>query len=168
MKIRDITLGALFLSISLIMFVIENQITLPIIVPGFKIGISNVVTLVMLRLWDKKKAFIVLVLRIVISTIICANVTVLFYSLCGGVLSYFVMLLFKDIKSVPTLSVLGAVGHNTGQIVAAAIMLKSMSVLAYFPALTVLGCGAGVFTGLVAKFSLQNKNIQNLFREGGK
>ena len=150
------------------MFVIENQITLPIVVPGFKIGISNVVTLVMLRLWDKKKAFVVLVLRIVISTIICANVTVLFYSLCGGVLSYLVMLLFKDIKSVPALSVLGAVGHNTGQIFAAAIMLKSLSVFAYFPVLTALGCGAGLFTGFVAKFSVQNKNIQNLFQEGGK
>ena len=78
------------------------------------------------------------------------------------------MLLFKDIKSVPALSVLGAVGHNTGQIFAAAIMLKSLSVFAYFPVLTALGCGAGLFTGLVAKFSVQNKNIQNLFREGGK
>ena len=168
MKIRDITLGALFLSISLIMFVIENQISLPAIVPGFKIGISNVVTLVMLRLWDKKKAFGVLILRIVISTIICANVTVLFYSLCGGVLSYFVMLLFNDMKSVPALSILGAVGHNTGQIFAAAFMLRGMSVFAYFPVLMALGCGAGLFTGLVAKFSIENKNIKALFQEGGK
>ncbi len=168
MKIRDITLGALFLSISLIMFVIENQISLPVIVPGFKIGISNVVTLIMLRLWDKKKAFAVLILRIVISSIVCANVTVLFYSLCGGVLSYFVMLLFKDIKSVPAVSVLGAVGHNTGQIFAAAFMLRSLSVFAYFPVLTVLGCGAGLFTGLVAKFSIENKNVKSLFWEGSK
>ena len=168
MKTRDVTIGVLFLSISLIMFVIENQITLPIVVPGFKIGISNVVTLVMLRLWDKKKTFAALILRIVISTIICANVTVLFYSLCGGVLSYFVMLLFKDIKSVPALSVLGAVGHNTGQTFAAAFMLRSLSVFAYFPVLTALGCGAGLFTGLVAKFSLENKNIKALFREGNK
>lgn len=168
MKIRDITLGALFLSVSLIMFVIENQISLPVIVPGFKIGISNVVTLIMLRLWDKKKAFGVLILRIVISSIICASVTVLFYSLCGGVLSYFVMLVFKDIKSVPATSVLGAVGHNTGQIFAAAIMLRAMSVFAYFPVLTALGCGAGLFTGLVAKFCIENKNVRSLFLEGGK
>lgn len=167
MKIKDITLGALFLSASLIMFVIENQISLPVIIPGFKIGISNVVTLVMLRVWSKKKAFLILMLRIVISSIICANVTVLFYSLCGGVLSYVVMLLLQNIKSVPLVSVFGAVGHNTGQLFAAAIMLRSLSVFAYFPALTILGCGAGFFTGLVAKFSIQNKNIKNLFKEAG-
>ncbi len=166
MKIRDITLGALFLSVSLIMFVIENQISLPVIVPGFKVGIANVVTLVMLRLWDKKKAFVVLLLRVVISSLVCANVTVLFYSLCGGVAAYFVMLLLKGAKSVPFVSLLGAVGHNAGQLIAAAIMLKSASVFVYFPVLTALGCGAGLFTGLVAKFCIENKNIKDLFREG--
>ena len=168
MKIRDITLGALFLSISLIMFVIENQISLPVVVPGFKIGISNVVTLVMLHLWDHKKAFAVLILRIVISTVICANITVLFYSICGGVLAYLVMLLFKDIKSVSVLSVLGAVGHNTGQVFAAAFILRSMSVFAYFPVLTALGCVAGLFTGLVAKFTIENRNVKSLFGEDCK
>ena len=167
MKVKDITLGALFLCASLIMFVIENQISLPVIVPGFKIGISNVITLVMLRVWDKKKAFLILILRIVISTVICANVTVFFYSLCGGVVSYMVMLLLKNVKSIPLVSIFGAVGHNTGQLFAAAVALGSISVFAYFPLLLILGSGAGFFTGLVAKFCIQNRNIKKLFKEAG-
>ena len=87
-----------------------------------------------------------------------SNFSVLIYSLSGALLCLAGMLLLK--KVIPQdyiwlCSIFGAVFHNTGQIIAAVIMMQSFAVIAYYPILIVSGCIAGAFIGLTAGFVLK-------------
>ena len=75
------------------------------------------------------------------------------YSLCGGMLCLIGMIplcaLMKG-KNLWFVSVIGAVLHNLGQIIADVFIMQSVHVFAYFPFLLVTGCIAGLFTGFAA------------------
>ena len=56
-----------------------------------------------------------------------------------------------DEKHLWMASVFGAILHNTGQMAAALIMLRTPQLLLYYPFLLVSGCLSGAFTGLCAQ-----------------
>ncbi|MBR5681402.1 MAG: Gx transporter family protein, partial [Clostridia bacterium] len=50
-------------------------------------------------------------------------------------------------------SVIGAVFHNIGQLLAAAAVTRTFAVFWYFPILMVTGILTGLFTGVAAQFT---------------
>ena len=92
--------------------------------------------------------------RILLASVFSGNAAALIYSFSGSVLCLLGMLLLKrviDEKHLWLSSVFGAVLHNTGQMLAALIMLQTPSLIIYYPFLLVSGCLAGAFTGLAAQ-----------------
>ncbi len=167
MKTRDITLGAMLLAMALTVFVIESRIPVPVPIPGFKIGLSNIITLVTVFLWDKRYAFTVLMLRIVIGAAICGNGIAVLYSGAGGIACFFVMSLMSKVllgKMICAVSMTGAIFHNFAQLAVASIVLKSTAVFVYFPLLCVLGIIAGFFTGVAGNFCIKSKVVSELFK----
>lgn len=167
MKIRDITLGAMLLAMALTVFVIESRIPIPVPIPGFKFGLSNIITLVTVYLWDKRYAFIVLMLRIVIGSAVCGSGIAVLYSAAGGVACFVVMSVLRSLpigKLIPSVSMMGAIAHNSAQLAVAATVLKSTSVFIYFPVLCALGIVAGLFTGIAGKFCIKSKVVTRLFK----
>ena len=51
-------------------------------------------------------------------------------------------------------SMIGAMFHNIGQIIAAVAVMRSLSVISYLPILLITGSVAGLFTGLCAQLIL--------------
>lgn len=168
MKARDITLGAVLLAAALTVFVIENQIPSLVPVPGFKIGLANVFTLITLYLWDTKHAFIILILRIVIGSFIFAGGITFIYSISGGLCCFAVMTAVKRLfgNECVFVSMVGAVAHNTGQLLAAAYILNGFGVFVYFPFLCAVGVASGFFIGMIAKVCIKNIHIRRLFSGG--
>ena len=77
----------------------------------------------------------------------------MFYSLCGGFLCFGGMALLCWLlhkKQVWFISIIGAVLHNIGQILAAMLVMQTTKVLVYLPFLLLTGTVTGLFTGLVA------------------
>lgn len=160
MKIRDITLSGLLLAVALTMYVIENQIPVPVPVPGFKLGLSNIITLITLYKWDAKHSLIILVLRICLSAAICGSGMTFLYSIAGGLTSFAAIYIFKKIsreKMITAVSIGGAAFHHAGQILMASIILKSTSIFIYFPILLALGTVTGTFTGIVADLIMKKE-----------
>ena len=62
------------------------------------------------------------------------------------------------LAGVAVSSVFGAVLHNTGQILAALVILQTPQIIAYYPFLIVSGCLAGFFTGLCAQLVVKRLN----------
>ncbi|MDE7161431.1 MAG: Gx transporter family protein, partial [Anaeroplasmataceae bacterium] len=85
-------------------------------------------------------------------------------SFSGGMLSFLVMFLFSRIKvfSPIGVSVLGAVSHASGQILAAIILLDSQAVVYYLPFIGILSIVTGVFSGILTKAYL-SKSITHKF-----
>lgn len=154
MKTRDLTLLALLTATGLILFVVEAQIPLPIPIPGIKLGLSNVVTLFALRLLGRRAAGTVLLLRILLGNFVVGNLSVMLYSMAGGLLCYVVMLLlhplFSD-KQVFILSMLSAIAHNAGQLAVAIWVTGTPSLLVYAPVLLLSALITGFFTGQCAQ-----------------
>ena len=111
MNIRKLTTMAMLTAISMIVFLIEAQIPLPIAIPGVKLGIANVITLFAIWTLGRREAGAILMVRIVLGNLIIGNVMGMLYSLAGGVLCWLVMCLLKPHvgrKQIWVMSVFGA------------------------------------------------------------
>lgn len=157
MKTKQLTVMACLLGLALILFTVETQLPPLVPLPGVKLGLANIIILVTMVLYGKKSAFCILILRIVLGSIITASGIAFFYSLMGGLVCFGVMAICypKGSNRLWVVSAFGAIGHHTGQIVTAMIILKSESILIYLPPLIAAGILTGVFTGLCAQGSLK-------------
>ena len=97
---RKTTLLSLMVGYSLILYIIEGFIPNPMIAvfPGAKLGLSNIITLVALMTFGLKDTFIILTVRIILSTIFTGPISYLMFSIGGGYLSLIAMYLCSNIK----------------------------------------------------------------------
>lgn len=149
--------------IALIIFVVEMQIPLPVLVPGMKLGLANIVTVYAVYRFTPKEAALILAARMLLGSIFSGNPSALLFSVSGGILCLLGMIYLKrfiDEKHIYLSSIMGAVLHNIGQITAAAAVMGTMSVFAYLPVLTVSGCIAGLFTGICAQIAVNRIGVK--------
>lgn len=156
MTLRKLTALSLYTTLSLAIFAIESAIPPLVPLPGIKLGLANIITLILLQHYSAKDAFWVLIVRILLSSILFGQVLSLLYSLAGGSLSFVVMFICNHLlrKKLPFLTgALGGLFHNLGQLLTAFIVTASAGVFTYSPYLAVSGILTGLFTGLCAHFA---------------
>lgn len=164
MKPKKLLTLALLTSVSLILFLVENQIPAPVPVPGVKLGLGNVIVVCVLFLYGRREALAVLLVKILLSAVLTGNLGALAYSLSGGLLSLGVMCLLKRFLTGRQLwigSVIGAMFHNLGQLLAALVIAETPGLIAYLPVLLLSGMITGLFTGIAAQ-AVVGKVISNM------
>lgn len=158
MKIKRLTELSLLTALALIIFVIELQIPNLSPIAGIKLGLANIITVYAVYRYRWSEAALILLARILLSSLFTSNPSAVIYSLSGGFFCLLGMLLLKKIIPVNHLwlcSVFGAVLHNIGQIAAAVLIMRTTAVLLYLPPLILSGCTAGALTGLAAQLVLK-------------
>ncbi|MDR3278077.1 MAG: Gx transporter family protein [Oscillospiraceae bacterium] len=148
---RRVAALAMLSGIALIIFTIEARLPANIVpIPGVKLGLANIVTLFTLYRCGRREAFSVLIVRVLLGAIVTGHMLTLAYSLSGGLLCLAVCALARPVfkRNIWICSMVGAVFHNIGQLLAARVILKSAAVFAYFPPLLIAGLATGLFTGL--------------------
>ena len=161
-SIKHLVTLALFTAMALTIFVIEAQIPVPVPIPGVKLGLANVITLVVLLRYRARDAVAVLLLRILLGSIFTGALVGMIYSLCGGLLCFAGMALlcrFLHRKHIWFISLIGAVLHNIGQMLVA-VLIAGKGMIFYLPFLMTAGCIAGAFTGLCAQLVLNRLGRQ--------
>lgn len=157
MKTKKLILTAVLTASALVAFTIEAAIPPLTPIYGIKLGIANVFTLFALYALGTPQAAAVLFLRIILGSIFTGQMVSFIYSLTGGLLSFLLMVLLKrffPLKQLWVLSVLCAVMHNIGQLLAAVFMTGTVQIMLYLPVLIAAGIIAGAFTGLCAQLVL--------------
>lgn len=151
-------LCGVFIALAMILSYLENLIPINVAVPGVKLGLANLVTIVSLFKLGLKPTIVISIGRIVLSGVLFGNVTVIIYSLAGAFLSILVMFFVKKIKifTVTGVSICGAVAHNFGQIIVAAIILENANIMYYMLVLAVIGALAGTAIGILSGIILKN------------
>ena len=155
---KKLTTLALLTAISLVIFMIEANIPTLVPIPGIKLGLANIITLVILVLYTPRDAFMVLICRIVLSSIFAGQMMTLFYSLGGGICCLVVMSFLNTLyqrRYIYITSIFGAIAHNMGQIFVAWILVATVGVVVYIPYLIISGMITGLFTGLCAHFTIK-------------
>ncbi len=153
-SIKRLVMLSLLTTMALTIFVIEAQLPdLVPLIPGVKLGLANVITLVVLVEYRARDAAAVLLMRIILGSMFTGQVISMLYSLSGGLLCFLGMALLCKLlhkKHLWFVSIIGAILHNTGQILMAMLVMQTTQVLVYFPFLLLAGCITGLFTGFVA------------------
>ncbi|MBI5985365.1 Gx transporter family protein [Clostridium perfringens] len=164
-NINKIVRLSILTTIALTIFMIELHIPPLVPIPGVKLGLANIITLIVLYLYGIREASTVLIIRILLGSMFFGQVVSLLYSLSGGLMCLLVMILLMKIVGKEVIwfvSVGGAIAHNIGQIIIAMILFQTTSVLYYLPVLILSGVITGVFTGLLSKYMITNKVINRL------
>lgn len=157
-KTKKIVLMALLTAIALTIFVVENQLPAPVPIPGVKLGLANIITLVTMLLLGKQEAGAVLLVRVLLGAMFAGSPSTLLFSAAGGFLAWLVMCLtvgLFDQKQLWIVSALAGLAHNAGQLLTCALVVKTPGFFAYAPILAVSGVITGVFTGLAAMYLIR-------------
>lgn len=158
MKTKKITMLGVMLSASIVLSIVDSQIS-AVMIPsvGVKLGLANVVTLLIMYLYDTKSAFLLAILRIILVAILMGATLVSFaLSFAGGMSAFLMMALFKKLKifSIIGVSISGAFGHSVGQILTVMFIVEVTELIYSLPYILTLSVITGVLTGMVSKLTL--------------
>lgn len=155
---RKMVLLSILISQALVLHIVERAIPVPIPVPGVKLGLANIISLFTIIVFGYKEAIIVVLLRTLLGSLFGGGFSSFLYSLAGGLLSTTVMAFMyikhKNIFSIVTISTIGAISHNIGQLVVASIVISNAYLFYYLPVILISGVITGVMIGLTVQFTI--------------
>lgn len=155
-KTTHLTRLALFTTLAIAIYGAESLLPPLLPLPGMKLGLANIITLLVLSKYNAKDTLLVLLARILLSTFAFGQALSLLYSLCGGLCCFTAMYMVNRLLKGQYLyitSIFGAICHNLGQILIALILTRTPGVLSYLPFLILCAIVTGLFTGLCAKLA---------------
>ena len=158
---KRLTRMSLLTALALIIFTVEAQIPPLVPIPGVKLGLANIITVYAMFCLGPKDTLCILLCRIFLGSVFAGNMMTIFYSFSGGMLCYLIMLVMRKLvtqQQIWVCSVLGAIGHNIGQITAAVLIARTVQLFVYLPVLLISGMIAGLITGLAAQFTINRMN----------
>ena len=157
MNLHRMTRIALLTALSLILFVLEGFLPLPLPVPGAKLGLAAIVTLIALHLLPTRDAALMLTLRIFLASALSGGLAPMLYSLAGGAASFAAMVLLKKYTqlSIVGISAAGGFLHNMAQLLVAAAVMQTTALFSYAPVLGFVGILTGIGIGMSAQIILQ-------------
>ncbi len=157
-KTKKIAILGVLTSVALVLSYLEAIIP-PIYsaVPGIKVGLPNIVIILILYRFGFKQAISVSLMRVFIVALLFGNAMTLAYSLSGAILSLLAMVLFRKIDkfSQVGVSIIGGVMHNLGQVLVAIVLLHSTLIGYYMLILTFTGTLAGVVVGIAGSLLIR-------------
>ena len=164
MKTKEIAFLGLLIALAFVLSYIEFLLPLNIGIPGAKVGLANLVVMVVLYTFGTKEAVALSFVRVLLVSFTFGNLAMLLYSSAGAGLSLLVMCIAKRTKllSINGVSVLGGVFHNIGQIIVAVFALETVKLIYYMPFLVVIGTISGIIIGVVA--GMITERIEGHFR----
>lgn len=152
---KTLAVSSLMIAIAFALSIAEKMFPIGAIVPvpGIKLGLANVVTMMALFYIGPSGAFVILIVRCLLGGVF-GGVSSLIFSLTGGVFAFAAMLLvkkfYKRAFSIFGVSMAGAAFHNFGQISAASLMFGWGLLHTYLPVLLFTGLATGLLTAAVA------------------
>ena len=158
MKTKKLAEMSMLAAVALIIFIVESRIPTLAPIPGMKLGLANIITVYAVYRFKPSEAAMILAVRLILGSVFAGNLSTLMYSTAGAVFCLVGMIFMRKIipeKNLYLASAAGAVFHNTGQILAACLIMRSSAVFFYYPFLIVSGIIAGLFTGFCAMFVLK-------------
>ncbi|NLC68393.1 MAG: Gx transporter family protein [Clostridiaceae bacterium] len=168
-KTRKIITLAVFVSQALVLSMIENLIPLPTAFPGVKLGLANIIVITTIVFLGFKDALVLVALRTAIFSFLTGGLTLFLFSISGGMLSAIAMSIvyyrLKNTFSIIGISIIGAVTHNIGQLMAAAAIMKDLSVMNYLPVLMLSGIATGSLVGVCSKYLVKALRKSRIFEE---
>ena len=164
MKVQKMALLGVLTAAAIVIAILESFIP-SVGIPGVKLGLANIVILIILYELGIWEAAVVNLLRVLVVSLVRGTFLSMGFlmSLTGAALSLGIMILFYLLIkqfSIIGVSVIGSVFHVTGQILIAMIFLGTGYIFLYLPVIAISAIITGVFVGIVAKLIINTGVIR--------
>ncbi len=163
MKTKDITEYAILLALAFVCSYLEAQLPILVSVPGVKLGLANIMTMLVFYRKTPAKAYIFMCCRVFLTSMVFSGIPMLIFSFAGGSLCILMMWLVRKLKcfSMLGVSMMGAVFHNVGQIAVACFVMENAHIFYYLPVLCMTGLFSGFLIGYISYLLVTqlNKNF---------
>ena len=164
MKVQKMALLGVLTAAAIVIAILESFIP-SVGIPGVKMGLANIVILIILYELGIWEAAVVNLLRVLVVSLVRGTFlsTGFLMSLTGAALSLGIMILFYLLIkkfSIIGVSVIGSLFHVTGQILIAMIFLGTAYIFLYLPVIALSAIITGVFVGIVAKLIINTGVIK--------
>ena len=173
---RKLTTIAVLVALAIVLHLFEALIPIPFPIPGVKLGLANIVTLLALVLFDFKTALTIAIMRTVLGSLLSGTLfnIAFFLSFSGAITATCVMAILlylgKSLNfhlrfSLLGLSVAGAAAHNLGQLAMAALLIKHSGIFYYLPVMLLSSIPTGILTGLLLRELLKYLKVSGQLDE---
>ena len=164
MKVQKMALLGVLTAAAIVIAILESFIP-SVGIPGVKMGLANIVILIILYELGIWEAVVVNLLRVLVVSLVRGTFLSMGFlmSLTGAALSLGIMILFYLLIkkfSIIGVSVIGSLFHVAGQILIAMIYLGSAYIFLYLPVIALSAIITGVFVGIVAKLIINTGVIK--------
>lgn len=152
LKTSAFAISIIALSLSIILGYVEALVPINIGVVGIKLGLSNIITIICLKILNVRTTLLINILRISIIGILFSNLTRFLISISGFLLS-FIALLFtlKLLKfNIVLSSIFGGIFHNIGQILIVSIIIANISIYNLLYLFIIFGAISGFIIGIIS------------------
>lgn len=153
MKTKRFVLLGFLMAIGIVLQLLESFVPIVVVVPGFKIGLANIVSLFALMVYGNKEMWIVGIGRIFIASLLQGTLfSIPFWlSLTGGLFAMFAMGVAQKISifSIYGISILGSSFHVLGQVIAITYIYSQYFMQIFLPILLALSIVSGLFIALL-------------------
>lgn len=154
----------LSVALAMILSFVESQVPPLVAIPGVKLGLANIAVVFALYKLGWKEAAMISLIRVFLVTLLFGNLSLIWYSAAGAVLSLAGMVLLKKTNRFSELGVSAAGGvlHNVGQILVASVVMETDKLSYYLPILIVVGVATGLGIGLLAGILVRRIPLKGL------
>ncbi len=156
-KVRTFIVTGVLLALSLVFSYIEILVPVPFPVPGFRLGLSNIVIVFVLFTFGWQYALVMGLLKSLLMFLLFGNLFGLVLSLSGFAFSFTIMAVLGRMRSFSAggVSIAGGIFHNLGQLLGVFLLTGRASVFRLMPLLSVLGAVTGLLIGLLTLLLLE-------------
>ncbi|MDP2872172.1 MAG: Gx transporter family protein [Bacillota bacterium] len=163
-RARRLTQFSLLVATAVVLHVVESMFPPPLPVPGARLGLANIVSLVCLDAFGARAAFLLAGMRTVLGGLLGGGLLGFGFLLSFGaaLASVAGMALLRSVGrerfSIVGLSLFGALVHNVTQLTLAALIVRHAGVFAYLPYMLMGSLPTGALTGVAATYVLRARN----------
>jgi heptaprenyl diphosphate synthase len=153
MSVQRLTRTAMLLSLGLALHLAENALALPVLLPGAKLGLANLATLLVLAEFGAGAAALFGPVRHLLGAAASGTLFLptFWLGFVGSATAGLALWLLARDRRLHTAGVLSGAAFQVGQSAALVLLAGSAGAWSYLPPLLALGVGAGWLTGLLAQ-----------------
>lgn len=153
-KTRRMTTITMLIAVSIVFHMVESMVPVPVPIPGFRLGLANIVGLIALYLFNARVMLEVNLMRVILASLLRGTLfgTGFWLSLSGVLLSTLACILAKKKTgmSIYGVSVVSSVFHSIGQVIAVTFIYQQFFMQAILPLLTLLAVPTGLLIASIA------------------
>ncbi|HJB05621.1 MAG TPA: Gx transporter family protein [Candidatus Merdibacter merdigallinarum] len=153
-RVQKLTLFAMLCALAIVFHYVESMVVIPLPVPGFRLGLANILSLIALYYFDARALFTIGIVRVLFASLLSGMLfaTSFWLSLAGMLLSALVMTIARHCScfSIYGVSVLGSAAHCVAQVMVVTWIYQQFFMQALLPILVALSIPTGLLIAMLA------------------